>query len=549
MMRESMEATPAIAAAAQRWPWLLTAPTFDGLVRRRASVTPDAMMLIDAEGVSLTWADFDRRTSGVARALAARGIGPGTRVAWQLPTRISTALVMAALRRLGAVQAPVIPLYRERELTAALATSEAECLLVPGIWRGVDYVALAGTVAKTLSAAGRTPPRVLDIGHHAPELDDATASGDATATGPDTAAFPVPDPDEVAWIHFTSGATGAPKGARHTDTSLLVPGLSFAGFGELGKEAGEFGAMGFPIAHVGGVQYLTAALAGGYPVLLLEAFNPSEAVGLFRRHGVTTTGGAPPFYTALVELARSAPETRLIPTLRTLKGGGAPCPPHLVGEVADTLGAVLAHDYGMTEVPMIAVASPSDAPEILAATDGRPLPGNHLRLVDADGAECAAGTAGEVQIKGPGVCHGYTDPEATAAAFTQDGWFRTGDLGLLRDTGHLEVVGRLKDLIIRKGENIAPQEIEALLANHPDLAEAAVIGLPDADRGERVCAVVVMRPGRTAPAVADLGAWLTEAGLMRQKLPEQVEVVDVLPRTGLMKVAKSQLLTRFAPVG
>ncbi|MYQ32220.1 AMP-binding protein [Streptomyces sp. SID4956] len=542
-MREPMEPGPAVASAARRWPWLLTAPTFDGLVRRRASVTPDAVMLVDAQGDSLSWAEFDRRTSGVARALAAQGIGPGTRVAWQLPTRISTALVMAALRRLGAVQAPLVPLYRDRELTAALATAEAEFFLVPGIWRGVDYVALAGTVARVLSAAGRTAPRVLDIGHHAPEAHDTTA------TGADVTAFPPPDPDGVAWIHFTSGSTGPPKGARHSDTSLLVPGLSFAGIGELGRKSGEFGAMGFPIAHVGGVQYLIAALAAGFPLLLLEAFTPGEAVELFRRHGVTTTGGAPPFYTMLVEQARGDPGTRPVPTLRSVKGGGAPCPPHLVGEVADALGAVLAHDYGMTEVPMIAVASPSDAPAVLAATDGRPLPDNQLRLVAADGAGAPPGTVGEVQVRGPGVCHGYTDPEATAAAFTPDGWFRTGDLGFLHDTGHVEVVGRVEDLVIREGEKIVPLEIETLLVNHPDVAEAAVVGLPDTDRGERVCAVVVVKPGRRAPTVVELGEWLTDAGLTRQKHPEQVEVVDALPRTGPLKVAKSQLRRRFAPVG
>jgi non-ribosomal peptide synthetase component E (peptide arylation enzyme) len=148
------------------------------------------------------------------------------------------------------------------------------------------------------------------------------------------------------------------------------------------------------------------------------------------------------------------------------------------------------------------------------------------------------------------VCRGYTDPAETAKAFTGDGWFRTGDLGRLRPSGHIEVVGRLKDLIIRKGENIAPQEIEELLARHPAVAEVAVLGLPDADRGERVCAVVVPAPGRDAPTLAELTAWLTGAGLMPQKLPEQLEFLDALPRTGLAKVAKNELRSRFqTPTG
>ncbi|WP_055407077.1 class I adenylate-forming enzyme family protein [Frankia sp. ACN1ag] len=521
-----------LARAAERWPWLLTAPTVDGLVARRAQATPDAPMLIDEHDARLTFAEFDAKVDRVAAALAGEGVTAGTRVAWQLPTRISTLLVMIALRRLGAVQAPVIPIYREREVGAALAAVDAEVFLVPGTWRGTDYTAIARAVA----AAGGPAPRLLEIGHDAPEADP-----------PGAGARPDHRPDEVRWIYFTSGSTGIPKGARHSDGTLLATAVSFAGLSGLGRAAGEVGAVGYPVAHVGGIQYLIAALAAGFPILLLEAFIPDQAVELFRRHGVTATGGSTPFYTALLDLAAARPGERLIPTLRSLKGGGAPCPPHLVGEVDRVLGAVLAHDYGMTEVPMVAVAAIADPPDVLAATDGRPVPVNRLRFVDEGGAALAPGAVGEVQVSGHGVCHGYTDPEATRAAFTADGWFRTGDLGRLVPSGHIEIVGRLKDLIIRKGENIAPQEIEALLGRHPDVAEVAVIGLPDPDRGERVCAVVVARPGRPVPSLAQLSAWLREAGLMRQKLPEQLELIDIMPRTGLGKVAKAQLRARYEP--
>ncbi|HVW42131.1 MAG TPA: AMP-binding protein [Amycolatopsis sp.] len=518
-------------AAIERWPWIVSAPTVDRLLRLRAERTPDAPLLIDESGTTLTCADADRRVSRVAAALAAQGISAGTRVAWQLPTRISTVLVMLALRRLDAVQAPVIPLYREREVGAALETSRAEFLLIPGTWKGVDFRAVADAAA---ALAGCEDLRVLEIGHDAPEAD------------PEPAPLASPDPDEPRWIYFTSGSTGRPKGALHSDTTLLVTARSFGGMGELNKVPGEIGAMGYPVAHVGGIEYLIAALACGFPILLLEAFVPDQAVRLFRQYGVTTTGGAPPFYTALLAMAAAQPGTPLLPSLRTLKGGGAPCPPDLVARVADELGAVLAHDYGMTEVPMVAIASPSDPSAVLAATDGRPIPDDHIRLVDDEGnVVTEQGGTGEVQVSGPGVCLGYTDPGENAAAFTADGWFRTGDLGTVHPSGHLEIIGRLKDMIIRKGENIAPQEIEALLAQHPAVAEVAVIGVPDADRGERVCAVVVPRADAEAPSLAALGEWLTGAGLMRQKLPERLEIVDALPRTGLAKVAKAELRRRF----
>jgi cyclohexanecarboxylate-CoA ligase len=199
---------------------------------------------------------------------------------------------------------------------------------------------------------------------------------------------------------------------------------------------------------------------------------------------------------------------------------------------------------------MIAVSRPDDPIELLAHSDGRVLPGNRVRIVDLTGDPSPAGEVGEIQVSGTGVCHGYTDRGETERAFTADGWFRTGDLGRLRDGNVLEVTGRLKDLIIRKGENIAPQELEELLSRHPGVAEVAVIGLPDAERGEQVCAVVAVAPGQSTPTLADLTAWLLAAGLMRQKLPERLELVDALPRTGLAKVAKAALRERYAtPVG
>jgi acyl-CoA synthetase (AMP-forming)/AMP-acid ligase II len=435
---------------------------------------------------------------------------------------------MAALRRLDAVQAPIIALYRGREVVAALEEAEADFLLTPGTWRDFDYTAMATTLPGTTEIK-----QIIEIGYEAPELASVERLP-ASSRGP----------DDVSWIYFTSGSSGRPKGAAHTDSTLLSTAMGFAGHGRQGREPGEVAAAAFPFAHIGGIEYLISAMSAGFPLLLLEQFVPSTAVELFRRYGVTTTGGAPPFYRALVEVARRSPQP-LLPALRTLKGGGAPCPPELYLEVQELLGATLAHDYGMTEVPMIAVSRPDDPLSLLAHSDGRLLACNLVRIVAADGRECPEGAVGEVQVRGAGVCRGYTDPVETALAFTPDGWFRTGDLGCLRDGNVLEVVGRLKDTIIRKGENIAPQEIEELLAAHPLIAEVAVLGLPDEERGEQVCAVVVPVSGQPAPSLFQLSEWLTNAGLMIQKLPERLEVVEALPRTGLAKVAKAELRRQF----
>lgn len=517
---------------AEDWTWLIQGRSWCGLIAERAAATPDTHFLLDANGTELTFAQFERKVDRVAAALAARGIGPGTVVAWQLPTRVSTLLVMSALRRLDAVQAPIIHLYREREVTASLQAVDAQFFIVPGQWGGFDFTAMANSVAEHVGSS----PTLIEVGAEAPELDDLSALPDR----PDSDT----DGEHVRWIYFTSGSSGVPKGARHTDSTILAGSTGFAGIGRMGARPNEVSAMLFPVAHVGGAIYQITALSAGFPLLVLESFDPAQVVAEFRKHKVTSTGGAPALYAGLMAMQKASPEP-LFPDLTLLKGGGAPCPPEYLDDARDVLGVVIAHDYGMTEVPMIATADPYTEPAILRATDGMVIPGNEVRLVDLDDAVVPEGQDGLVQVRGRAVCKGYTDPGKDAESFTDDGWFRTGDLGRFHPSGHVEVIGRIKEMIIRKGEKIAPMEIEELLGRHPAVAEVAVIGLPDAERGERVCAVIVPAAGATAPSLPDLAAYLTGAGLMKQKLPEQLEILSELPRTGLSKVAKAQLRSQF----
>ncbi|HLI38576.1 MAG TPA: AMP-binding protein [Streptosporangiaceae bacterium] len=509
---------------------LLRAESFWELVTARAAATGDAPMLIDASGRVVSFREFNDYSERMAVTLAAQGVGPGSRVAWQLPTRVSTVIVMGALARLSAVQAPVIPIYRERETSAAVATAGAEFMLVPGTWRGFDYAAMAAGLP--------TAPKVIVVGEPAPP-----ASAAALASLPAPAA-------SAEWVYFTSGSSGLPKGARHTDATLLAAAYGWTSQGRVGEFPDDVGSMAFPVAHVGGILYVMAQLISGFPAVLVESFD-AATVEVFRRLGVTMSGGSTVFYTALLAAQRafasaaSSTEARVLPSLRVLKGGGAPCPPGVFWAVREEMGVTVAHDYGMTEVPMICVASPLDTDEQLANSDGRPIPGVEVRIVD-DTVVLPAGVDGEIQVRGAAVCHGYTDPSLDASAFTPDGWFRTGDRGRLRPDGHVEVTGRTKDLIIRKGEKIAPLELETLLIQHPAVAEVAVIGLPDTERGERVCAVLTLRPGAVAPSLAEITAFLRGVGLMPQKLPEQVEIVSELPRTGLGKVAKLALREKFS---
>jgi acyl-CoA synthetase (AMP-forming)/AMP-acid ligase II len=510
---------------------LLPGETVWELVEERARRTPHRDAIYDEHGQSLSFADLRDRSERTAAALSELGAGPGSRVVWQLPTRVSTVLVMLGLARLGAFQLPLLPQYRERELAALLPSARPDLVLVPGALRGVDHEEL---LARALAATGLSVP-VRVVPHDGLERDASRLPA------------PPDDPDEPRWAFATSGSTGSPKAAMHTDAGLLTAARGFALHGGMGRTAGDVGGIPFPLAHVGGIQFLANLLLAGFPAALLEVFTPDALVALFRRWPITTFGGSPVFYSALLGLQRASDEP-LFPTLRLLKGGGAPLPEALYRDLRTGLGAQVAHDYGMTEVPMVAVGDPDDPDDVLATTDGRVIPGNEVRVVDLDGAVLEPGEVGELQVRGRCVTVGYTDPSRDAEVFTPDGWFRTGDLGSVSPEGHVTVSGRLKDLIIRKGENIAPLEVEELVAAMPEVAEVAVVGLPDDERGELVCAVVRLHdPGATL-TLEQLAGRLREQGLMVQKVPERLEIVDELPRTGLGKVSKQALQQRLAPV-
>ncbi|MEV7617995.1 AMP-binding protein [Streptomyces sp. NPDC089799] len=500
--------------------------TFWELITRRAGLTPDAPVLIEAEtGRTLTFGGLRDRAERVAAGLHGLGVRPGTVVAWQLPTRIETVLLSVALARLGAVQSPVIPFYRDREVGFALTASGAGFFAVPGTWRGFDHTAMAAR----LGARG-----VFEAYGDLPEGDPAVLPA------------PPESGTDVRWIYWTSGTTSDPKGVLHTDRSLIAGGSCLAH--ALRLSAADVGSIAFPYAHIGGPDYLVMLLLYGFPAVLFEKFALPDALDGYRRHGVTVAGGSTAFYSMfLAEQRKLPPGAKLIPSLRLLAGGGAPKPPEVYHAVTRELGCRLTHGYGMTEVPMITMGSPDDTDENLANTEGRPPAGMSVRITDPDGKPLPAGTDGEVRLRGEAVCRGYLDPAQTAAVFDPDGYLITGDLGHLTGTGHLVLTGRSKDVIIRKGENISAKEIEDLLHTLPGVADVAVIGLPDPERGERVCAVVEQPAGAAPLTLPAVTAHLRAEGLATHKLPEQLEVVEALPRNDtLRKVLKYKLRERYA---
>ncbi len=501
------------------------------LIEQRAAQTPDAVIFVTEDDTRMTFGEFRDAAEVCAAGLAGLGITSQTRVTWQLPTCIPAIVASAALARLDAVQSPVLHLYREKELGFVMRHTQAEFCIVPSVWKGFDFTAMADSLAAEMSPS----PVVLSL--------DSLPAGDPSDLGP------VPEfaegEEPIRWIYSTSGTTSDPKGVLHTDATLIAGGQGLAD--ALQMTAEDVGSMAFPFAHIAGPDYLVMMLISGMSAVLIEAFNPVDAVATYAKNGVTMAGGSTAFYQMFLAEQRKQPETKVMPALRALSGGGAPMPPEIYREVLDEMEIKVCHGYGMTEIPMITQGSPTDSDDQLAHTTGKPVTGADVRIVLEDGSLASAGVDGEVRVKGPMVAKGYTNAELTEQAFDENGYFRTGDIGHLRPDGHVVLTGRIKDIIIRKGENISAKEIEDLLYAHPGVGDVAVIGLPDRERGERVCAVVERPAEGEVITFEEMVSYLGEQGLTRFKTPEQLEVVDSLPRNEtLRKVLKYQLRDSFA---
>ena len=512
---------------------MLQATNLWQLIERRAEATPDAQMAVDEIGRSMTFAEYRDRCEAVAAGLAERGVGEDTRVSWQLPTWLEAMVLMGALRRLGAVQNPILPIYREREVGFIVEQARPRLLVVPSTWKGFDFAAMASELTADLDGVD-----VLTC-------DRALPTGDPSTLPPAPTDDMDADDAPIRWIYYTSGTTSEPKGALHTDASLKAAGQCMSE--GLGLADDDRFALVFPYTHIAGGVYLYSSLAYGCAFILDEAFDPGATIDLLRKQGVTQAGAGTYFHQVYLQAQQQLPDgEQLFADVRTFPGGGAPKPPqlhHALKEAFDCVGII--SGYGLTEAPILTMAHADDTDEVLANTEGRAGPGVTLRIVDLDGQEAPAGEEGEVRAKGQQVTRGYLDPSLMDDAFDADGWFRTGDLGRLDADGNLTITGRIKDVIIRKGENISAKELEDLLFAHPSVADAAVVGLPDADRGELACAVVVPADG-TSFSFDDMTQYLTEQGMITRKLPERLELVDALPRNPTGKVLKYELRDRFS---
>ncbi|MDT5092725.1 MAG: hypothetical protein QOH60_2088 [Mycobacterium sp.] len=507
--------------------------TYWGIVEWAAAKDPERLVLSDDYGRSLTTMQLRDAAAVTAAAFAEKGVGTGTVVSWQLPTTLEAMVVMVALTRLGAVQNPILPIWRESEVRFATTQLNTEAVVVPGVWRDFDHAALAHALA-----AERDVTTIV--------VDHAQAPEPGTLRLPTGDVSDLPDPPatgtEARWIYYSSGTTAAPKGIRHTDRSVIAGSAGVVGM--LGTPNTDVNPVAFPITHIGGSAMLAAALLTGMRLVLFDVFDATTPFAI-AAHGPTILGSATPFFVAYMAAQHAHGTEPLFSDVRACLAGGAPITPELSRQVRETLSVPgVANSWGLTEFPVVTSPMLDADPAVLDHTVGPPVAGVRVRVVDSDEREAAPGDEGELRLKGPQCFLGYVDASLNADAFDAGGWFRSGDQGRIDGDGNVVITGRIKDAIIRNAENISALEIEGVLNTHPAVADVAVIGVPDRRTGERVCAVVVAAPGAEV-TLATLADHCQAHGLSRHKTPERLELVEALPRNVIGKVLKTELRSRF----
>jgi len=486
--------------------------TFWDLVCAAEREQPDRQILADDYGRTLTSAQFRDAAERVAAGLPVKA---NEVVSWQLPTTLEAAVLMAALSRLNTVQNPLVPTLRNREVAMITAQLGTSLFITPETWQGFDH----GQMARDIGC------RVLALGFDGvPREPLRLPTGDPSTLAPAVAA-------DARWVYYSSGTTAEPKGVKHSDASLMASSsgmIDIAGFG-----ADDVAPIAWPLAHIGGATMLSCALRRGVKLILFDTWQPALTPARMAAHSPTILGSAQPFFRAYANAQRVHGKQPMFPRLRAFTAGGAPTPPEVVGELIEMFGVPgVPQSYGLTEFPVATAAAPDDPAGVLLESAGRPSPGVQVRIVDR-----------EIRLRGPQCFAGYVDATLDSEAFDDEGWFRTGDIGELRG-GALYITGRLKDVIIRNAETISALDVEDILLRHPDIVDVAVVGLPDARTGERLCAVVQARRGAQVD-VAVLAAHCQAHGLAKHKCPEQVEVVDMLERNAMGKLAKSALRQRI----
>ncbi|MBY8862331.1 AMP-binding protein [Nocardia sp. CA2R105] len=495
-----------------------TRDTLGGLLARGLDAAPETGFHVHSEVRPYcgTFREVERTARRLAAGLRARGVGPGDIIACQLPNWMEAAATFWAATFLGAVIVPIVHIYGRREVSYVIDTVRPRVFVTTDRFGSIEYD--PGTYADV--------PIIGVVG----STDSDTNFDRLLNDEPFVGAAEV-DPASPALIAFTSGTTRAPKGVLHSHQTLgceahqlaehfpsdVGPQLIAAAVGHF---IGMLGAFFIPILE-------------GFAINLVDRWNPEHILALMSAHGVTVGGGVPYYMTSLVDHPNFAAEHLRLMKYAGMGGASVPIP---VVEQLTEFGVIVYRSYGSTEHPSITGSYSTDPAAKRLYTDGPPFPGVEIRLTGD----------GEILSRGPDLCLGYTDDALTAKAFDAEGWYHTGDIGVLDEDGFLTITDRTADLIIRGGENISALEVEEVLLTMSGIAEAVAVAAPDHRLGEHVAAVVRLKPNATTPTLEDLRAHFAESGLAKQKWPEEIHTVEELPRTPSGKVQKYRIRQGFS---
>ena len=522
-------------------------------IRRWAAERPHESAVVDGGAESsrhLTWSELDADADRAAAALLRLGVRPGDRVAFQMPNCIEFVVLTAGALRIGAVAAPVMPIFREREVALALQRSRARLFVTVQDYRGrrpaEELAGLLRDPAATAAEPALPLQEVLVVRHPASRSPlPVVPGGPRFADWHDMVGRDRPEPGllagysptvrDAAQLLFTSGTSGEPKGVLHRHGTLSRAAAMEAA--HLGLTSDDAVFIPSPLAHQTGFLYgMWLSFVLGCPQILQGSWDAGRALQLMHGWRATFVQAATPFLADLVQAVDAGAAAP--PSLRIFVSTGAAVPRHLAERATRVLGASICGAFGTTEACLGTLASPQDEAAKVWGTDGRPLAGVRTRIVDDDGRLLPPGVEGNFELSSPTVFEGYLDrPDLTKEVFTEDGWYRTGDAAVLDDAGYLRITGRVRDIINRGGEKIPVAEIEQLLYRHPAVRDVALAAMPDPRLGERACAFVVSG-SNPPPVLEDLTAFLDGHRVSKHYWPERLEILDAIPRNAVGKIQK-----------
>ncbi len=498
--------------------------------QQTARAMPDKIAVVDNHGASYTYSALDHAASCLANWMLAKGIESGDRIAFQLPGWCEFTVIYLACLKIGAVSVPLLPSWREAELVWVLNKCQAKMFFAPTLFKQTRPVDLILPLQNQLPQL----QQLVGVDKLAPATSALSLSQIIADNTPLTTAITVHG-DELAAVLFTSGTEGLPKGVMLTHNNILASERAYCA--RLNLTWQDVFMMPAPLGHATGFLHgVTAPFLIGARSVLLDIFTPDACLALLEQQRCTCMLGATPFVYDLLNLLEKQPAD--LSALRFFLCGGTTIPKKVARECQQR-GIKLLSVYGSTESSPHAVVNLDDPLSRFMHTDGYAAAGVEIKVVDDVRKTLPPGCEGEEASRGPNVFMGYFDePELTARALDEEGWYYSGDLCCMDEAGYIKITGRKKDIIVRGGENISSREVEDILLQHPKIHDACVVAMPDERLGERSCAYVVLKAPHHSLSLEEVVAFFSRKRVAKYKYPEHIVVIEKLPRTASGKIQK-----------